>query len=345
MKTQAPPIAFTPLPGIISILCGALVFVSFAGQPDSALTVNQLRELAGKNSFSDYTNNPVLRPGLKGEWDAGALGSMTVLRAGDLFYMYYEAWGVRAQESADYNTLQIGRATSQDGVHWTKHPANPVLPKGEGADWDRDGTWDPFVLYEDGVFKMWYGGGMGQHCDWGYAVSTDGVRFIKKGQLSHLGNVEDDHVVHDKQSGRYFMYYWDRKHEPMGLFRAQSPNETNFDFAHASPLTIKGLKYPGMYKFTHVIQDGGLWYMFYGEFVRPGCKGCWSGSAVSNDGLRWTLQNPRLLLCHDAEILKAQDNLYLMFYGPDGYFDQKDCDIRLAIYQGSLSSLNSRIHN
>jgi hypothetical protein len=61
--------------------------------------------------------------------------------------------------------LQIGQATSRDGVHWTKDPANPVLPKGTGDDWDRDG-WDPFVLYEKGVFKMWYGGGM-KHCDWG----------------------------------------------------------------------------------------------------------------------------------------------------------------------------------
>src|ERR1017187_4752789 len=69
-----------------------------------------------------------------------------------------------------------------------------------------NGSWDPFVLYEDGVFKMWYGGGENTHCDWGYAVSADGMHFVKKGQLSHLGNVEDDHVVHDKATGRYFMY-------------------------------------------------------------------------------------------------------------------------------------------
>jgi hypothetical protein len=263
---------------------------------------------------------------------------MSVLKVGDVCHMYYEAWGFREQDSTDYSTLQIGHATSRDGVHWTKDPANPVLPRGNGGSWDRDGSWDPFVLYENGVFKMWYGGGMDQHCDWGYAVSPDGMHFQKMGRLSHLGNVEDDHVVHDKASGRYYMYYWDRRYEPAGLFCAQSPDETNFDFVHARQITIKGLKYPAMYKFTHVIQDGGLWYMFFGEFVRPGCKGCWSGSAVSTDGLHWTLQNARLLLCHDAEILKLADNLYLMFYGPDGYFDQKDCDIRLAIHRGGLGS-------
>jgi len=28
-----------------------------------------------------------------------------------------------------------------------------------------------------------------------------------------------------------------------------------------------------------------------------------------------------------------------MNYGPDGYFDQKDCDIRLPVYKGKLSAL------
>ena len=306
-----------------------------------ALSVQQLRDLAGSNRWAIYPNNPVLRPGAKGEWDAGALGSMTVLKVGKVFHMYYEAWGVRGAngDSVDYLTLQIGHATSRDGVSWTKDPANPVLPKGTGNDWDRDGTWDPFVLYEDGVFKLWYGGGENKHCDWGYAVSTDGVHFVKKGQLSHLGNVEDDHVVHDKATGRYFMFYWDRKHEPTGLFRAQSPNETDFDFAHAEPIHIEGLKYPAMYKFTHVFQDSGQWHMFFSQFIRPGCKGCRTGYATSPDGLHWTARNPNLLTGQDGEALKVADDLWLMYYGPDGYFDQAECDIRVAVFKGKLADL------
>jgi hypothetical protein len=227
-------------------------------------------------------------------------------------------------------------------LHWSKDPANPVLRRGTGQDWDRDGTWDPFVLHESGVFKMWYGGGENTHCDWGYAISADGVRFVKKEQISHLGNVEDDHVVHDPVTGRYFMYYWDRKQEPRGLFRAESPNETDFDFAHAEPIRIGGLKYPALYKFTHVFQQDGGWHMFFAEFVRPACKGCWTGYATSPDGLRWQAQNRQLLLGQDAEVLRAADDLFFVYYGPEGYFDQKDCDIRLAVYQGKLSALGGK---
>jgi hypothetical protein len=264
---------------------------------------------------------------------------MSVLKVGEVFHMYYEAWGVRINNASDYNSLQIGHATSGDGLNWIKDAANPVLPKGAGSAWDRDGTWDPFVLYEDGVFKMWYGGGMDNHCDWGYAVSTDGVHFEKQGQISHLGNVEDGHVLHDEATGLYAMYYWDRKHEPTGLFRVQSLNETDFDFAHAEPITIEGLYDRMMYKFTHVIQNDDQWEMFFGKFVRPGCKDCSTGLAISPDGLHWTAKNTDLLVGIDGEVISAADNLWMLFYGPDGFFDQAGCDIRVALFSGKLSSL------
>ncbi len=319
-------------------LCLPCWFV--CGQESAA--VSAAREAvvwASPGQWQVYTNNPILSPGPPGSWDAGALGTMTVVRVGDLYHMYYEAWGTRGNKDQDYYTLQIGHAVSKDGVHWTKDPANPVLPKGSGNDWDANGTWDPSVIYEDGLFKLWHGGGIDAHCDWGYATSTDGVHFVKQSQLSHLGHVEDDHVVHDPTSGRYFMYYWNRQYEPYGLFCAESPNETNFDFADARPIHIDGLPYRLMYKFPDVFQDGGRWYMYFGRFVRPGCLGCWTSYATSRDGLHWQVQGRHVMLCHDAFILKVAHDLYFMYYGPNGYFDQSKCDIRLAVYKGNLSAI------
>jgi hypothetical protein len=327
------------------VVCGVCLASTTTYGEEPVYSESQIRALAGNGHFVAYTNNPVVPLGTNGQWDAGALGSPTVLKVGKVFHMYYEAWGVRgnhAWSQDEYNSLQIGHATSEDGVHWTKDPANPVLPKGAGNEWDKDGTWDPFVIYEDGVFKMWYGGG-NKVCDWGYAVSKDGTHFEKKGQISRLGHVEDDHVVHDKASGRYFMYYWDRKHEPMGLFRAESTNETDFAFTNATRVRIAGLiegkEYPEMYKFTHVIQEGQSWHMFYAKFVRPGCKNCKTGYATSSDGLNWTAQNTNVFVGQDGELLKLADDLWLMFYGPDGYFDQAKCDIRVALFKGKLDDL------
>ena len=136
----------------------ALIVLTGCGIPpaepaggDGDTDFQRLRDLAGTDRWAVCPDNPVLRPGAKGEWDAGALGSMTVLKVGDVLHLYYEAWGVRGNSAADYGSLQIGHATSRDGLRWTKDPANPVLSKGSGDAWDRDGTWYPFVLHEDGV--------------------------------------------------------------------------------------------------------------------------------------------------------------------------------------------------
>lgn len=292
--------------------------------------------------WQEYSGNPVLTTGGKGEWDVGALGTMSVVKVAGLYHMYYEAWGRRSEihwDEEEYFSLQIGHAVSSDGLHWLKDPANPVIPRGGRGEWEHHGTWDPFVLHEDGLFKMWHGGGASDHCDWGFATSEDGTAFVKRGQISHLGNVEDVHVVRDAAGGHYHMYYWDRAHEPMGLFHARSPNETDFDFAKAENITIEGEHYPSMYKFTHVIQKRDKWFMFYGNFVRPHCPDGTIRLAISNDGCHWTAVNKNLLPGHDGEALEAGDDLWFMYFGPQGYFDRASCDIRLAMYHGNLTSL------
>lgn len=300
-----------------------------------------LRSLAGSGWFRPYCCNPVLSSGHaapsmgnNNSWDGFALGSMTVCKAGDVYHMYYEAWGKR-----DYHTLQIGHAVSLDGVHWAKDPGNPVLHKGDNGQWDADGAWDPFVLYEDGKFKMWYGGGM-DVCNWGYAESTDGRHFVKKGKLGGGGGVEDCHVVHDRQAGKYYMYYYDRAlmKAGNGLLRVESPNETDFDFKAAKKLVIEGEKYPGIYTYPHVFKAGGVWYMFYADYTEGSLATGPTRFATSTDGLNWKKVGGDLLAGFDAEVLPVGDVL-LMFYGPHSYFDQDDCDIRLAIYKGTLSDL------
>lgn len=91
-----------------------------------------------------------------------------------------------------------------------------------------------------------------------------------------------------------------------------------------------------MYKFTHVLKERDMWYMFYGNFVRPHCPNSTARLATSSNGLRWNSINKKLVVGHDGEVLKVKDGLYYMYYGPRNHFDAKDCDIRLAIYKGKL---------
>jgi len=176
--------------------------------------IESLKKMASTDGFNPYDGNPVLTTGTESSWDAGALGSMTILKVGDTFHLYYEAWGKRSEkewDASEYETLQIGHAISKDGIHWTKDPDNPVLEQGGKGEWDETGVWDPYVIYENGIFKMWYGGGGGRkpNFGWAYATSTDGTNFKKQGLIgkNNRSGVEDVHVVHDIESGLYYLYY------------------------------------------------------------------------------------------------------------------------------------------
>ena len=299
----------------------------------------EVRALAGHGEWKKYSGNPVLTLGAQGQWDSGTLATMSVLKVGDTLHLYYEA-GVKGVE--DY---QMGHAVSTDGIHWEKDQANPVMPFGPKGEWDDAETWDPFVLHEDGVFKMWYGG-TGQRngerdFQVGYATSLDGTVFTDREQISHFANgnanagVGDMHVVHDTKAGKYYMYYRDGN-DAGRLIRVESANETGFDFDQTVRITVEGEE--DEYRCPHVFIEGGTWYMYYGFKYKPR-----SGYATSDDGLHWTARNTAVLKGDDPEILKLAEDLYLLFYCPTEYNmgHKLGCDIRVAVFEGHLDTLAS----
>jgi beta-fructofuranosidase len=57
-------------------------------------------------------------------WDSLATWTGSIIREGQIWYMFYT--GISKK---DKGLIQrIGLATSDDLLHWTKHPANPLLP-------------------------------------------------------------------------------------------------------------------------------------------------------------------------------------------------------------------------
>jgi len=72
----------------------------------------------------------------------------------------------------------IGIARSDDGIRFERFRENPVLvPE---ADFEKESVMNPFVMFENGKFKMWYAAGETYEpnviC---YAESDDGINWIK----------------------------------------------------------------------------------------------------------------------------------------------------------------------
>lgn len=116
---------------------------------------------------------PVLETGPYMSWDEYGVADPYVIRIGSTFYMYYlgEDRAVRQR---------IGVARSDDGVHWRKLAANPVLEIGEPGSFDENGLGEPAVWQARGFYWMLYTGrGAGEARKLGIARSTDGIHWSK----------------------------------------------------------------------------------------------------------------------------------------------------------------------
>jgi hypothetical protein len=84
--------------------------------------------------------------------------------------MWYGALGGTA-------VIQIGHATSPDGLTWTKDPSNPVLTV--GSNWEYTRVESPSVVFDGTTYHMWYRGGEDYNSKIGYAKSVDGSIWMK----------------------------------------------------------------------------------------------------------------------------------------------------------------------
>ena len=72
----------------------------------------------------------------------------------------------------------IGYAESDDGLHFTRVGREPVLISERL--WEGMSVMNPCVLYEDGIYRMWYAAGETYEPNvLAYAESRDGVNWVK----------------------------------------------------------------------------------------------------------------------------------------------------------------------
>jgi len=103
----------------------------------------------------DYDNSPCLEPSASG-WDSKALastGSLTVFKDSDGVYKMLYA-GCASLGWYD----QIGLATSNNLIDWTKHGSNPIITYGPADSWEERGIYDMAVWKNDTTYIVIYTG-------------------------------------------------------------------------------------------------------------------------------------------------------------------------------------------
>jgi predicted GH43/DUF377 family glycosyl hydrolase len=135
---------------------------------------------------------------------------------------------------------QIGLAVSDDAINWTKIPSNPLLTVEPNPSWCDFIAGVPSVIKTGDVFEMWYSGVNYDDQDSvsvGYAVSIDGIRWIKYPGNPVLGRVNSEDttkfwavdVVWNPGIEEYTMFY-EMKYisDAEAIFRATAPRDILF---------------------------------------------------------------------------------------------------------------------
>ena len=315
------------------------------------LTVGSFSTI-GQTSWDKYVNNPILEPGPT-NWDLVNVFDPCIIYNGA-----HMMWFTGQETLYD----QVGYASSIDGLTWTKYNNNPIMIPDLGMGWDNAGISGPSVIYDEGIYKMWYTGVSNSIYQIGYATSTDGIswtKYISNPVLTpdlsiqwEMTSVKQPSVF--KTNGQYIMYYSGRgatgSNNKYQIGRAVSNNGTDWIKETANPILTPG-SYPAwddVYVMDPCVTFNGQEYMMW--YV--GVSGSISqiGYATSADGITWSKSNQNPVVSPDPtnpweEVLVTSPNVLQGFNEYVMYFAGKGLGINNKYQIGRASSIISGINN
>ncbi|MBE0571885.1 MAG: T9SS type A sorting domain-containing protein [Ignavibacteriaceae bacterium] len=250
-------------------------------------------DLLAQVNWIKYPGNPVLT-GQPGTWYAYTTMNSVLYNADS---SRYEMWFTAgAQIGYPYT---IGFARSSDGISWNVYSPNPVLTPTPG-EWDAYMVLAPYVLRENGQYKMWYTGCATSSIlnRIGYATSPDGINWTKHQSnpvlLPGTAPWESAAVTYPcimPYSNGYKMWYggYNANLSVTGIGYATSPDGITWEKYANNPVLLPGASS----QWDHVVFGSRVlfidnnYYMFFtGETV--GYQSDKIGLATSTDGLVWT---------------------------------------------------------
>jgi predicted GH43/DUF377 family glycosyl hydrolase len=197
-----------------------------------------------------------------------------------------------AGEGNIYIYVTWGVPASSD---WIDYAYNPVLTS-QNNYWDYNGVWQGKVLYDNGIYKMWYMG-LADNAEGniGYAESVDGNSWtypFSDPVLAH-GNYGDWDAVCvspgtiTKNDGIYKLYYYGfaDQYSNWSIGLATSEDGINWTKYPDNPILSGTSGWEYQIAATSIIKVDSVYYLYYYGKNSPVYK---IGLATSMDGINWT---------------------------------------------------------
>ena len=226
-------------------------------------------------------------------WCKVTVYNPTVLRIGDTYKMWYLGNSSRTRAL----DMDLGYAESADGIHWTEHPDNPILP---GSDLPMGNRWQtPHVLFDtdENRYKMWFvmvddredDGRVTGPQRLGYATSPDGLHWDIHPKPVYPSGRRPCVLKDGPNAYRMWMNSMPAPGGEFGdlvgsVYRFESTDGVNWTRDPEPVLTASGKLRSVVYPFVLQHDDG--YTMWYGCHVDGGVFEIYC--STSSDGLTWT---------------------------------------------------------
>ena len=149
-------------------------------------------------------------------------------------------------------------------VAFTPYENNPVFAGTDADTWDKKIRERGYILFEDGVYKLWYTGynrDLAKECFLGYATSNDGISWERYSENPIFADkwTEDIHVLKDGET--YYMYA-EGDHDVAHLLTSTDGIQWE-EQGDLTIVTTTGDTLSGPYGTPTVWVEDGEWYLFY----------------------------------------------------------------------------------
>jgi len=280
----------------------------------------ELCKIISSFTITQKSDEPIFNP--KSNWDYASAVDPTVIEKDGNYYMWYTGRG--------YSKFQVGFAVSDDGETWFEYGKNPVLKIGNQGDFDDDHLRRPYVIYDEGKFKMWYSGygykvASNLHYSIGYAESIDGKNWTKYKNNPVIDVSEDSWDDIDvmlgsvvKKDNKYHLWYDGLSSEyPENEDSNHSNNIADGGYAtssdginwtkHTSPVFTNSKE--GFESITIDVRgvnwnnNGGFFEMLYSgkELGSNGYYNRSIGRATSEDGINWVKDDINPIITYGSD--------------------------------------------
>ncbi len=230
-------------------------------------------------AFVPQGDRPVFEAAGPGHWDAMIRERGWILREDGVYKLWYTGY-----DGTPAGRRMLGLATSPDGVRWTRHPGNPLVPD----HWVED-----VMVVKDGGRYLMFAEGENDRAQ--LLTSLDGVRWERAGRLDvrlTTGEPMPDGPYGTptalRDGGRWYLFY---ERSDKGVWLAASEDLKVWTNVRDEPVLAPG---PGAYDrdlvaLNQVVRYGGRYYAYYHGCATTGPDARkWSTAVAASDDLaRW----------------------------------------------------------